>query len=174
TVARLTITDAAGHVFPPQPKRLGQDFFFQKQIYRADGGIVLLPPGNFTVETGRGPEYKVSTQKISVSPADARPGNFINVKLQRWINPMDAGLLNLRDQTYPGSAGTKVKGWPTWTTPLMKWAKDQDAVTGYAHSANGLGIDPKQASARLFAALDANADGNISREEAGMGKWPLI
>ena len=26
-------------------------------------------------------------------------------------------LLNLRDQTYPGSDGTKTKGWPTWTTP---------------------------------------------------------
>ena len=32
-------------------------------------------------------------------------------------------LLNLRDQTYPGSDGTKTKGWPTWTTPLMKWAQ---------------------------------------------------
>src|SRR5207247_2576305 len=47
-------------------------------------------------------------------------------------------LLNLRDQTYPGSEGTKTKGWPTWTTPLMRWAKAQGAYTGYAHSANGL------------------------------------
>ena len=50
-------------------------------------------------------------------------------------------LLNLRDQTYPGSDGTKTKGWPTWTTPLMRWAKTQGAVTGYAHSANGLDIE---------------------------------
>src|SRR6185312_95846 len=64
TVARLTITDASAHVFPPQPKRLGQDFFFQKQIYRPDGGRVLLPPGEFTIETGRGPEYRVSRQKF--------------------------------------------------------------------------------------------------------------
>src|SRR5262249_44690500 len=83
-------------------------------------------------------------------------------------------LLNLRDQTYPGSEGTKVKGWPTWTTPLMKWGKDQGAVTGYAHSANGLGLNPKEASGRLFKALDANTDGSISKEEAGMGKWPLV
>ena len=38
--------------------------------------------------------------------------------------------------------GTKTKGWPTWTTPLMRWAKAQGAVTGYAHSASGLHIDP--------------------------------
>ena len=50
-------------------------------------------------------------------------------------------LLNLRDQTYPGSDGTKTKGWPTWTTPLMKWAKAQGAYTGYAHSASGLGVN---------------------------------
>ena len=37
-------------------------------------------------------------------------------------------LLNLRDQTYPGSKGTKTKGWPTWTTPLMRWAKQQGRV----------------------------------------------
>ena len=42
-------------------------------------------------------------------------------------------LLNLREQNYPGSKGTK--RWPTWTTPVLRWAKDQGAVTGYAHSA---------------------------------------
>ncbi|HXD85783.1 MAG TPA: CehA/McbA family metallohydrolase [Urbifossiella sp.] len=259
TVARLTITDASAHVFPPQPKRLGQDFFFQKQIYRPDGGRVLLPPGEFTIETGRGPEYRVSRQKFRVVPGGK---NEIAVKLERWINPAMAGwysgdhhihaagcahytnptegvmpedmflhvkgegmnvgccltwgpcydfqrrffeaapnrlsepftvlkydvevsgfgsqalghvcLLNLADQTYPGSAGTKVKGWPTWTTPLMRWGKEQGAVTGYAHSANGLGVNVREASSRLFAALDANKDGSISREEAAAGKWPLV
>jgi len=34
-------------------------------------------------------------------------------------------LLNLRDQTYPGSEGTATKGWPTWTTPVLRWAKTQ-------------------------------------------------
>ena len=52
-------------------------------------------------------------------------------------------LLNLRDQTYPGSDGTATKGWPTWTTPVLRWAKAQGAVTGYAHSGSGLEIDPQ-------------------------------
>ncbi len=60
-------------------------------------------------------------------------------------------LLNLRDQTFPSSEGTKLKGWPTWTTPLMRQAKEQGAVTGYAHSANGLGVNPPNATRRLFA-----------------------
>jgi len=257
TVGRFVFTDAAGHVFPPQPKRLAPDFFFQRQIYRPDNGIVLLPPGEFTVEYSRGPEYRMKTQKIKVA-GDAPQLAF---KLERWINPMDYGwysgdhhihaagcahytnptegvlpqdmflhvkgeglnvgccltwgpcyeyqrqffealphklsepftvlkydvevsgfgsqalghvcLLNLQDQTYPGSEGTKVKGWPTWTTPLMRWAKAQGAVTGYAHSASGLGVNPPMATRRLFLELDTNQDRSISPEEAKAGKWPL-
>jgi hypothetical protein len=81
-------------------------------------------------------------------------------------------LLNLRDQEYPGSEGTKTKGWPTWTTPLMRWAKQQGAFTGYAHSASGLGIDAKAAARRNLALLDANKDGQVSKEEAAKGLLP--
>jgi hypothetical protein len=278
TVGRFTFTDAAGHIFPPQPKRLAPDLFFQKQIYRPDGGYVLLPPGEIAVEYGRGPEYRVIAQKLKVEllvNTELRPGVFTNpppgtpgtipptfeFKLLRWINPADFGwysgdhhihaagcahyttpsegvlpedmflyvkgealnvgccltwgpcydyqrkffdpkpwersepltilkydvevsgfgsqalghvcLLNLNDQTFPGSEGTKLKGWPTWTTPLMRWAKEQGAVTGYAHSANGLGVNPLKAADRLFAELDTNKDGVIKEAEAKAGQWPL-
>lgn len=86
-------------------------------------------------------------------------------------------LLNLRDQEYPGSEGTKVKGWPTWTTPLMRWAKKQGAYTGYAHSANGLTFDAKGVSAaalarRTIAKLDADKNGKLSEAEAAKGLLP--
>ena len=45
TVAHFTFNDRSGHVHPPQPKRLAPDLFFQRQVYRRDGGVVLLPPG---------------------------------------------------------------------------------------------------------------------------------
>ena len=67
TVGRFTFTDAAGHVYPPRAKRLAPDFFFQNQVYREDGGTVLLPPGEFTVQYGRGPEYLLKARKIKVS-----------------------------------------------------------------------------------------------------------
>jgi hypothetical protein len=75
-------------------------------------------------------------------------------------------LLNLKDQTYPGSAGTSTKGWPTWTTPVMRWAKEQGGVTGYAHSASGLEIDPANAARRIVAAADRDGDGQLTPEEA--------
>jgi hypothetical protein len=81
-------------------------------------------------------------------------------------------LLNLKDMTYPGSDGTKTKGWPTWTTPLMRWAKAQGAFCGYAHSASGLEVNPVFAAKRLIADLDTNKDGKISRDEAAKGLLP--
>jgi hypothetical protein len=47
-------------------------------------------------------------------------------------------LLGLKDQDYPG---TKVlEDWPTWTKPVLKWAKGQGAVVGFAHSGWGLEV----------------------------------
>ena len=82
-------------------------------------------------------------------------------------------LLDLKDQTYPGSEGTKTKGWPTWTTPVMTWAKAQGAVTGYAHSASGLEIDALAATRRLFARFDANHDALLVRAECAQALLPL-
>src|SRR4029079_12387718 len=81
-------------------------------------------------------------------------------------------LLSLRDQAYPGSDGTATKGWPTWTSPVLRWAKAQGAVTGYAHSGTGLAINPKAATERLLAALDKNLDGSLTTSEAVPERLP--
>jgi hypothetical protein len=256
TTGRFTFTDKLGRVYPPQAKRLAPDFFFQQQIYRQDGGTVLLPPGELTMTYGRGPEYRLLQRRVSIP---AKGEATIEVRLKRWVNPMDHGfysgdhhihaagcahyesptegvyprdmflhvkgeglnvgcnltwgpcyrfqrqffeprphkisepltllkydvevsgfgsqalghvcLLNLRDQTYPGSGGRTAKGWPTWTTPLLRWAKAQGAYTGYAHSANGLGVNPAAAAKRPVE-LDAKKDGKLSAEEAAKGLLP--
>ncbi len=257
TTGRFTFTDKLGRVYPPQAKRLAPDFFFQQQVYRGDGEVVDLPPGQLDVVFGRGPEYRL--QKTTVIVPEKGIGD-LEVKFQRWIKPSDYGLysgdhhihaagcahytnptegvfakdmfrhvkgegmnvgcnltwgpcfefqrqffeptvhkisepftllkydievsgfgsqalghvclLNLRDQEYPGSAGTKTKGWPTWTTPLMRWAKAQGAYTGYAHSASGLGINAKAAARRKIAELDADKSGTLSAAEAAKGLLP--
>jgi hypothetical protein len=263
TVGRFTFKDARGRVYPPRAKRLAPDFFFQDQIYRTDGGTVLLPPGELVMTYGRGPEYKLVEKKIVVAP-DEKGTMPLAVKLERWINTMDYGfyagdhhihaagcahytsptegvfakdmflhvkgeglnvgcnltwgpcfefqrqyfeptvnklseplyllkydievsgfgsqnmghvcLLNLKDQTYPGSDGTKEKGWPKWTTPVMKWTKDQGGFAGYAHSANGLVFDPPAntalAARGAIAWLDKDGDGKLSRDEAAAGVLP--
>jgi hypothetical protein len=79
-------------------------------------------------------------------------------------------LLNLREQIYPGAEGSK--GWPSWTTPVLRWAKEQGGVTGYAHSASGLQVSPENAARRLMDELDLDRDGRVSREEAARGLLP--
>ncbi len=281
TTARLTFTDAQGHVFPPQARRLAPDFFFQKHIYRADGATVLLPPGEFTMEASRGPEYRTLKRQITVPgplgtavPTSAtvvgrgvptappsvntQPFAVIDVKLERWMNAADFGyysgdhhihaagcahytspgegmlpehmfaqvkgeglnvgsvlswgygfdfqrqffgaqahqisepltllkydmevsgfgsaalghvcLLNLRDLVYPGADG--VKGWPTWTTPALRWTKQQGGFTGYPHSGSGMQVIPASAAKRLLDQLDANKDGQLTREETGEALLP--
>jgi len=255
TTARLTFTDRQGHVYPPQPKRLAPDFFFQKQIYRHDGETVLLPPGEFKVTYSRGPEYLAIERDVTVPKTGEAS---LALDLRRWIHPQQHGyyggdhhihaagcahyskpsegvnasdmfrqvkgeglnvgciltwgycyeyqrqfflptvdklsepltllkydvevsgfgsqslghvcLLNLKDQSYPGSDG--IKKWPTWTTPVLKWAKQQGAVTGYAHSASGLQPIPMQAARRLMTELDQDRNGRLSAEEASRGLLP--
>jgi hypothetical protein len=255
TAAKVIFFDRAGHIYPPQPKRLAPDMFFQPQVYRHDGGTVLLPPGRLTVVYSRGPEYRRLQRDVFVPE---RGEATLNLRLERWIDPRTYGfyagdhhihaagcahyteptqgirpedvflqvkgeglsvgciltwgpcfdyqhrffepgphrlsepltlikydvevsgfgsealghvcLLNLREQTYPGSQGTS--GWPTWTTPVLRWAKGQGAVTGYAHSASGLDVDPKAASARLMSALDDDRDGLLSVDETAGGLLP--
>ncbi|MBI3875821.1 MAG: CehA/McbA family metallohydrolase [Verrucomicrobia bacterium] len=263
TMGRFLFLDKQGHVFPPQAKRIAPDFFFQKHIYRADGETVLLPPGEFTMFTGRGPEYRWLPRKITVPPRNddlrLKTQDFrLAVKLERWVNPASHGfyggdhhihaagcahytsptegvfardmfrqikgealnvgcvltwgpcfdfqkqffaatpnqlsepftvmkydvevsgfgsqalghvcLLNLKEQIYPGADGSK--NWPTWTTPVLRWAKAQGGVVGYAHSASGLQVDTAAAAKRMMISLDADKDGRLSADEAAKGLVP--
>jgi len=249
TVSRLTFRDQTGRVYPLQAKRTAPDFFFQPQIYRRDGDVVLLPPGAFDVTFSRGPEYVVRSTRLEV-PSNGDP--VLDVQLERWVDPMEYGfycgdhhihgagcahyqiptegvtprdmflqvkgeglnvgcvltwgpcfdhqrhffspladavsepltvlkydleisgfgsaamghvcLLNLENQTYPGSEGTSNRGWPSWTVPVMRWAKQQGGVTGYPHS--DMRVDPASASARLLKRFDKSADGFLDANEA--------
>jgi hypothetical protein len=219
-------------IYPLPARRLAgkdpyPDFFFQPQVYRFDGEHVFLPPGNYHVTYGRGPEYKVKEMEITVpNDVESLEASF---QLERWIHLADmdwysadhhihaagcshyespeegvkpedmwrqiqgedlnlgsnltwgpswyhqkqyftgedhplsddenilrydieisgfpsshAGhvvLLNLKEDDYPGT--TIIEEWPTWTLPVLQWAKDQGGVTGYAHSGWGLApIEP--------------------------------
>jgi hypothetical protein len=258
TVARLTIRDRFGRIYPSQAKRLAPDFFFQPQIYRNDGDVVLLPPGEFQVESSRGPEYHVLHKQFTVKETDADSTDVkLPVKLARWINPMDHGfyggdhhihgagcshyemptqgvtpedmylqvkgeglnvgciltwgpcfdfqrnyfsptadkvsepftvlkydievsgfgsaalghvcLLNLKDQEYPGSNGSKEKGWPTWTVPVLRWCKEQGGVTGYPHSA--MHVIPTLEAKRILA-FDADESESVDKDEVANALLP--
>jgi hypothetical protein len=256
--ASFIFRDAASHVHPPPAKRLAPDFYFQPQIYRGDGDVVLLPPGKLSVEFTRGPEYRRVRREVTI-PRRAKAE--LSFALERWIEPAASGfysgdhhihgagcahyssptegvtpedmfkqvegeglnvgcvltwgpcfthqrqffapgvnqlskpltvmkydleisgfgsealghvcLLNLKEQTYPGSEGTKTKGWPSWTLPVMKWTKAQGGFTGYAHSASGLEIHTPSAVKRLFQKHDADNNARLTVTEATAALLPF-
>jgi hypothetical protein len=219
TTAGFIIKDDQDRLYPNPSKRLAPDFFFQPQIYRADGAAINLPSGHYTIAVSRGPEYATETREITMNGPQE-----LSVALKRWINPALDGwysgdhhihaagcshyenptegvlpedmwpqidgealnvvcvltwgpsyyyqkqfftgkdhplstperlmhydleisgfpsshaghlvLLGLKDQDYPGAK--VLEEWPSWTLPVLRWAKSQGAVVGFAHSGWGL------------------------------------
>jgi len=201
------------------------DFYFQRQIYRADGEHVVLPPGTYDVTCTRGPEYLPETKSVEI--AEGAGEQRVDFALKRWthlaalgwysgdhhvhaggcshyespeagVTPLSmfrqaagedlnvacvltwgpcwyhqktffegetsplstaknvmrydvevsgfpsshAGhvcLLRLKEDDYPGT--TQIEEWPSWTLPVMQWARGQGGVAGYAHS--GWGLEPQ-------------------------------
>jgi len=85
--ATFVIRDKQGRVYPSQAKRLAPDFAFHPQVYRADGETEKLPPGEYTVEYGRGPEYLTKTRSLKV---EGRKADW-QFGLERWIDPSKIG-----------------------------------------------------------------------------------
>ena len=227
TTASFIFRDPQGHVYPSQAKRLAPDFPFHPQVYRSDGESLKLPPGTYSVEYTRGPEYHLKRDTVEI--AAGRP-QALTFRLDRWIRPSDWGwysgdhhihaagcahyedptqgvfpqdmirhikgealnvgnvltwgpcfyfqkqffeakvsslstrenlmrydvevsgfpsshsghltLLNLNQQEYPGTR--RIEDWPTWDLPILKWARSQGAVVGFAHSGWGLEVETEK------------------------------
>ncbi|MFN9262609.1 MAG: CehA/McbA family metallohydrolase [Acidobacteriota bacterium] len=90
TTASFLVKDDRGRVYPSQAKRTAPDFFFHPQVYRADGESLVLPPGSYTVEVSRGPEYKKITRKVTMDRVD-RTEAF---QLERWVDPAKLGWIS--------------------------------------------------------------------------------
>ncbi|MES2790250.1 MAG: CehA/McbA family metallohydrolase [Planctomycetota bacterium] len=85
TTAAFVIRDKFDRVYPNPARRLAPDFFFHNQIYRTSGESVQLPPGEYTVEVSRGPEYPVAMYPLTVPEKVA--STKVSYALKRWIHP---------------------------------------------------------------------------------------
>lgn len=224
TMASFVFRDSHGRLYPNPVKRLAPDFYFQPQIYRANGESISLPDGSYTVTYTGGPEYVTETRHVTVTADGPQALTF---HLKRWIDPAKYGwysgddhihpagcshyeaptegvlpkdmdrqvlgehlnvgasliwgpcfyyqkqffrgrqdspastsycllhydlevsgfpsshcghlvLLHLKHLLYPGT--TRIDQWPTWDLPILRWAKKQGAVAGFAHSGWGLAV----------------------------------
>src|SRR5689334_21045878 len=88
SMASFQIRDRLDRLYPNPAKRLAPDFFFQPQIYRADGETVQLPNGYYTVQYSGGPEYLTHTREFA---NDAGGPGEVAFQLERWIDPSKYG-----------------------------------------------------------------------------------
>jgi hypothetical protein len=88
TTAWFVIRDAQERVYPARGRRLAPDFFFHDQIYRQSGESILLAPGDYTMQYGRGPEYRVKTRSLRVRDDGPHQESFA---LERWIHLAELG-----------------------------------------------------------------------------------
>jgi hypothetical protein len=51
-------------------------------------------------------------------------------------------LLNLKQQDYPGAK--RIEDWATLDLPILRWAKSQGEVVGFAHSGWGLHVSRRE------------------------------
>jgi hypothetical protein len=87
-MASFVIRDRLNRLYPSPSKRLAPDFFFQPQIYRADGESISLPAGYYNITYTGGPEYRVHTKEFAV---DDKGPSELAFQLERWIDPASYG-----------------------------------------------------------------------------------
>ncbi len=92
-------------VYPLPSRRIATDdtypdFFFQPQVYRADGEHVMLPPGTYDVTWTRGPEYLPQSRTITV-PEGAKTHTEA-FQLKRWIHMKAKGWYSADHHVHGG------------------------------------------------------------------------
>jgi hypothetical protein len=111
-------------------------WYYQKQFF---AGHALSPAA--TLEHPELQEANNATLQSHATAEDAESTLRYDVEVSGFPSS-HAGhlvLLRLRDQDYPGAK--LIEDWPSWNLPVLKWARSQGAVAGYAHCGSGMVVD---------------------------------
>ena len=144
TMASFIFRDRLGRVYPSPSRRLAPDFFFHPQVYRQSGETILLPPGTYQVEVGRGPEY-LAADRLDHGPEyqdrfSSRFSSSAGFIWRRW-----GGIPAIIMSTPPGAVTTRArpKGSSPRTCGATSWAKTS---TSAACSPGALAGTPRSSS----------------------------
>src|SRR5688572_3953877 len=133
---------AAGcsHYDSPEEGVLARDMFRQALGEDLDVSAVLTwgPSWYYQKQFFTGKDDSMST-KENIIRYDVEVSGFPSSHSGHIV------LLRIKEDDYPGT--TTIEQWPTWTLPILKWAKEQGGVVGYAHS--GWGLDPVEPTDEL-------------------------
>ncbi|MBV8866331.1 MAG: CehA/McbA family metallohydrolase [Acidobacteriaceae bacterium] len=107
TMASFIFRNSLGAIYPSQSKRLAPDFFFQPQVYRADGETIRLAEGSYEVTCTGGTDYISEVRQLRVHGESSEQASF---QLKRWINPAKYGW-------YAGDHHIHAAGCSHYVTP---------------------------------------------------------
>lgn len=136
SIASFVVRDRQKRLYPNPAKRLAPDFFFQPQVYRADGETLDLPDGYYTITYSGGPEFQTRTIELAVSAAgpkelDFRPQRWIDASAYGWFSSDHhihaAGCSHYQNPTegvLPSDMDRQVRGENLNIAAVLTWGPD--------------------------------------------------
>jgi hypothetical protein len=114
----------------------GPSWYYQKQFFT---GHAVSPAA--TLEH---PELQVANQTslqphLTEEDADSTVRYDVEVSGFPSSHAGHLVLLRLKDQDYPGTR--LIEDWPSWNLPILRWARSQGSLAGYAHCGSGMVVD---------------------------------
>ncbi|MGH9630218.1 MAG: CehA/McbA family metallohydrolase, partial [Bryobacteraceae bacterium] len=110
------------------------------------GSVLSWGPGWYFQKTFfEGKDHKLSTPD-NLMRYDVEVSGFPSSHTGHLV------LLSLKEQEYPGTR--RIEEWPSWGVPVLRWAKSQDAITGFAHSGWGLALKQEKLLSDEMPAFD--------------------
>ncbi|MGH8236158.1 MAG: CehA/McbA family metallohydrolase [Steroidobacteraceae bacterium] len=114
----------------------GPSWYYQKQFFT---GRAVSPAA--TLEHPELQAANNASLQPRATPKDAESILRYDVEVSGFPSS-HAGhlvLLRLKEQDYPGTK--LIEDWPSWNLPILRWARAQGAVAGYAHCGIGMVVD---------------------------------
>lgn len=111
----------------------GPSWYYQKQFF---SGRAVSPPAG--LEHPRLQAAMHASLQPKPTPEDSASLLRYDVEISGFPSSVNGHLvlLRLREQDYPGTR--HIEDWPSWNLPILKWARQQGAVAGYAHCGIGM------------------------------------
>lgn len=113
----------------------GPGWYYQKQFFT---GHAVSPPADL-----EHPELQAADNATWIprpTAEDAESSLRYDVEVSGFPSSHCGHLvlLRLKAQDYPGTS--QIQDWPSWNLPILKWAKAQGGLVGYAHCGSGMEV----------------------------------
>jgi hypothetical protein len=113
----------------------GPSWYFQKKFFT---GHAISPPADLENPELQSADNATWTPKPTAEDVESMLRYDVEVSGFPSSHCGHLVLLRIKEQDYPGTS--LIQDWPSWNLPILKWAKAQGGVVGYAHCGIGMQV----------------------------------